>query len=91
MQIRQILTEADVGTTLEISAWVATKRSQKSFSFVELNDGSSLKGLQVIIDSSVPTYEQNIALVKTGASVRVRGTLVESQGKGQRVELHATT
>ena len=90
MQIRQILKEAEVGSTLSISAWVSTRRKQKTFSFVEINDGSCLTGLQVIIDDTVDNYEQNIALAGTGASVKIEGTVVASQGNKQRIELHAT-
>lgn len=91
MQIRQILNEAEIGTSLEISAWVATKRKQKNFSFVELNDGSCLKGLQVIIDENVDGYEANIAKVNTGTSIKIVGDVKESQGSEQRIELHATS
>jgi len=88
-QVRQILQEGVIGSTLEISAWVTTKRSQKNFSFIEINDGSCLKGLQVIIDSTIPDYDQTIAKAKTGTAIKVSGTIIESQGKGQRIELHA--
>lgn len=89
MQCRQILKEAEVGTSLEISAWVTTRRKQKTFSFIELNDGSCLKGIQVIIDSNVDGYEENIAKANTGASVKIIGDVKASQGKEQRIELHA--
>ncbi len=72
-----------------IKGWVRTKRDAKGFSFIEINDGSCLKNIQVVVDSSLPAY----ALVKeigTGAAVELEGALVESPGKGQKWELQAT-
>ncbi len=75
---------------VEVAGWVRTKReSKQNFAFLELNDGSSMAGLQVIVDDSVPGFEQSIRRITTGASVRCAGKLQESPGKGQRIELHA--
>ena len=68
--------------------WVRTRRDAKAFSFIELNDGSSLRSLQVIANSSLPNYGE-IQHLQTGASISVHGKLAESQGKGQRWELIA--
>jgi asparaginyl-tRNA synthetase len=73
---------------IEIQGWVRTRRDSKDFSFVELNDGSSLKNLQVIARNSLPNYAE-IQKLTTGASIRVTGALVASQGKGQKWELVA--
>jgi asparaginyl-tRNA synthetase len=89
MQIRQILQEAQPDSTLEIAGWVTTRRVQKTFSFIELNDGSCLKGLQVIVDNTVPNYDKTISMINTGASIKISGRIKESKGKGQRIELHA--
>lgn len=63
--------------------------SRNGFSFIELNDGSCLKNLQVVVDAGIDGYEESIRQVTTGASVSVDGVLKDSPGKGQRVELHA--
>jgi asparaginyl-tRNA synthetase len=69
---------------------VRTRRdSRNGFSFIELNDGSCLKNLQVVVDAGIDGYEESIRQVTTGASVSVDGVLKDSPGKGQRVELHA--
>ncbi len=73
-----------------LQGWVRTRRDAKTFSFLELNDGSSLKGIQVIADSSLPNYATEIAKAHTGASVEVRGKLVESKGSGQKWEVVAS-
>lgn len=71
-----------------IQGWIRTKRDSKGFSFLELNDGSCLKNLQVIVDDTVPEYEQVLEL-GTGASVSISGQHVESPGKGQKWEVRA--
>ena len=68
--------------------WVRTRRDSKGFSFIELNDGSCLKNLQVIADQALNNYE-SIARLSTGSAVAVIGKLVESQGPGQPWELIA--
>ncbi len=71
-----------------LQGWVRTRRDAKAFSFIELNDGSCLKGLQVIVDAALPDYA-HITKANTGASVEVRGKLVESKGAGQKWEVVA--
>ncbi len=73
---------------IQLNGWVRTRRDNKGFSFLELNDGSSLKGIQVIADEGIPGSE-NLPKMATGASVSVFGELVESPGKGQSWEVRA--
>src|SRR6201998_1415021 len=73
---------------IQVQGWVRTRRDSKDFSFIELNDGSSLRNLQIIARNSLPNYA-DIQKLTTGASVRVSGALVASQGKGQKWELIA--
>ncbi len=73
-----------------IQGWVRTRRDSKGFSFLEINDGSCLKGLQVIMDAALPDYA-HIHRATTGASVSVGGRLVESKGAGQKWEVVAQT
>lgn len=71
------------------AGWVRTRRDSKTFSFLEINDGTSQAGLQVIADKDIPGYEL-IGQMNTGASVAVSGDLVESPGGRQKWELRAT-
>jgi len=71
-----------------VQGWVRTRRDAKTFSFLEINDGSCLKSLQVIADAALPNYAE-IQHLNTGAAVTVRGALVASQGQGQKWELKA--
>lgn len=70
--------------------WVRTKRDSKGgFSFLEVNDGSSLSSLQIIADGKLPNYKDEVCALQTGCSIKVSGLLAASPGKGQRVELQA--
>ncbi|MCH9812135.1 asparagine--tRNA ligase [bacterium] len=79
-----------IGEQVTVNGWVRTHRAQKTFSFVELNDGSEVSNLQIIIESKTPGYESLLEKLQTGAAISVIGTVVESPGKGQSVEVHAT-
>ncbi len=81
---------SQIGTTLLLKGWAKTVRNQKDFSFIELNDGSTLSGIQVVVDASIPEYETILKDLSTGVSLQVEGMLVESpQGHKQKWELHA--
>ena len=71
-----------------VQGWVRTRRDAKTFSFIELNDGSALRSLQIIAPDSLANYAE-VQRLMTGASVAVRGKLVASQGKGQSWEIVA--
>jgi asparaginyl-tRNA synthetase len=73
---------------VRVSGWVRTRRDSKGFSFLEVNDGSCLKNLQVIVDETLPAFGQ-LAAVTTGAAVEIEGALVESPGAGQKWEVKA--
>jgi len=89
-KIAQIRSSEKIGTQHIVMGWVRTRRDSKGgFSFIELNDGSCLSGLQVIADEKLPNYKNEILKLQTGCSVKVRGTLKESPGKGQSKELQA--
>ncbi len=72
-----------------IQGWVRTRRDSKAFSFLEVNDGSCLRSLQVVADASLPNYAEEVAHLRTGSSLEVEGDLVPSQGGGQAWELVA--
>ena len=91
-RIASILRDGQPETSIVAKGWVRTRRDSKNgFSFIELNDGSCLKNLQVVVENSVPGYADCIKDVTTGASLSIEGTLKESPGKGQRIELHASS
>ena len=79
-----------VGTTVDIKGWVRTRRGNKYVQFVALNDGSTINNLQIVFDMA-KFNEETLKPVTTGSSIHVTGTLVESQGKGQKYEVQADT
>lgn len=86
--VKDALTAGAPMDAILLEGWVRTRRDAKSFSFIELNDGSSLKGIQVIANAALPDYA-HIDQVNTGAALSVRGKLVASQGQGQKWEVVA--
>ena len=90
IRIAQVLSSEEIDSKCTVMGWVRTKRDSKGgFSFLEINDGSCLKGLQIVADGKLPNYETEILKIRTGCSLRARGTLVSSPGKNQRVEMQA--
>jgi asparaginyl-tRNA synthetase len=88
-RIIELLRQGQPGETLTVKGWVRTKRELKEFAFVEVNDGSSLQGLQVVINQALPEYIDLLKRLNTGTAIAVTGCLVASQGKNQRIELQA--
>ncbi len=79
------------GKTVTVQGWIRSKRDSKAgISFLDVNDGSSFSGIQVVIPNELSNYESEVLAITTGCSVIVTGELVESQGKGQTVEIQAS-
>jgi asparaginyl-tRNA synthetase len=90
MRIKEILSSRDFGREILINGWVRTKRGNKNIVFVALNDGSIIHNIQVVFDMT-RFEEELMKKVTTGSCIGVTGTLTESPGKGQQVEIHATS
>jgi asparaginyl-tRNA synthetase len=86
--IRQVLASESPRPSIIVRGWVRTRRDSKACSFLELTDGSCFKGLQVVVDASLPCAAL-IPSILTGASVAVEGELIPSPAAGQRWELQA--
>lgn len=89
IRIKQALSSAEPQNGVLIKGWVRTKRQSKGFCFLEVNDGSCLKNLQIIVDEEAQGYDL-IDDINTGASVSITGDLVPSPGKGQAWEIKAS-
>lgn len=80
-----------LNTIVTTQGWVRTRRDSKAgISFIALYDGSCFNPIQAVVPNTLENYEETVLKITTGCSVRITGTLVESQGKGQRVEIQAT-
>lgn len=78
-----------IGQEKNLKGWIRTVRNQKTFSFIEINDGSTLSNFQIIVTPQVADYEKLMSQLSTGASVSVKGTIVASPGKEQALEMQA--
>src|SRR5205814_1998903 len=87
--IKHVLAASEPQESLAVSGWVRTRRDSKGFSFLELNDGSCLANLQILVDAGTPGAE-HLPQLNTGASAVVEGNLVASPAKGQKWELRAS-
>ena len=86
-KVRDLL-NMKAGQEVLAKGWVRTKRGNKEIVFVALNDGSTIKNIQIVIDKNADT-ETILPKITTGACIGVKGNLVESVGSGQAVEIHA--
>ena len=85
-KVVDVLARTDFGAIVNVRGWVRTHRSSKSVDFIALNDGSTIKNVQVVVDPSKFDADM-LKQITTGACINVNGELVESQGAGQTVEL----
>jgi asparaginyl-tRNA synthetase len=87
--IKRVLSSTEPLEKVAIKGWVRTRRDAKGFSFLELNDGSCLANLQVVVDADTPGFE-HLAQYTTGASAIIEGNLVPSPAQGQKWEMRAS-
>lgn len=87
-KITDLFNPALLGQEVCVMGWVRTRRGNKHVQFVALNDGSTVKNVQIVFDMAQFTDEQ-LKPITTGSSIKVDGILVESMGKGQSVEVQA--
>ena len=80
------LKRTDFGSEIKVCGWVRSRRGNKNVSFIALNDGSTIKNIQIVVDLATFPEEQ-LKPVTTGACIAATGKLVESQGAGQSVEI----
>lgn len=89
LNIKDITSPSYINEKVEVRGWIRTKRENGKITFIELNDGSCLSNLQIVVDENSHISQDILNLLKTGASCSVKGKLVESPVKGQKVELLA--
>ncbi len=87
-KISDLLKSRDFGADVLVKGWVRTKRGNKNISFIALNDGSVIHNLQIVAEIAA-FDEELMKQINTGACIAVAGTLIESPGQGQPVEVHA--
>ncbi len=89
IKIKELLASPVVGSEVLVKGWVRTRRGNKNVVFIALNDGSAINNIQIVADAA--SFDENILRdITTGASIGVKGLLVESPGQGQSVEINAS-
>ncbi|REK10971.1 MAG: asparagine--tRNA ligase [Planctomycetota bacterium] len=92
MTVARARQSASAGQSARLQGWIRTRRDSKGgFSFLELNDGTSLDNVQIIADAQLPNYESEIKHLTAGCSVTVEGDVKESPAKGQETEVQASS
>src|SRR3954462_13819096 len=89
-KVIELLAAKEFGQDVTASGWVRTKRGNKNINFIALNDGSTIHNIQVVVELA-KFDEELLKQITTGACISVTGTLVQSQGQGQSVEMQAKT
>jgi len=87
-EIKYLLELTDFGKTINVKGWVRTKRIGKNVAFIALNDGSTIKNVQIVVEMNEDA-EKVLERIHTGAALSVDGILAESMGSGQKVEIQA--
>lgn len=94
IKIKQLLPSKTISSpyldqTVTVKGWVKTMREQKAFSFIEVNDGSTLANLQIVANNDMKNYQQTVESLSTGVAVAVTGKIVLNPNKANSVEMHA--
>lgn len=90
MKVKHALLAEAIGKRVCLQGWVRSRRDSKGgFSFIDLTDGTSIKGVQVIAEKALPNYESEILNCSIGSSVEIVGNVVASPAKGQATEVKA--
>ncbi len=88
-EVKEALERTDFGSEINVRGWVRSRRGNKNISFIALNDGSTIKNIQIVVDLE-KFSEDKLKPVTTGSCISATGILVESQGAGQAVEIQLT-
>jgi len=92
VSVKAVRESSAVGREVQLQGWIRTRRDSKAgFSFLEMNDGSCLGNIQIIADADLANYESDVKKLTAGCSVTVAGTVKLSGGKGQSIEIQATS
>lgn len=92
IKVREIFRNGEkyLNNDIELFGWVRKIRDQKKFGFIELNDGSFFKGIQIVFEENLENFDE-ISRLSISSTIKVKGILVESQGAGQALEVKATS
>lgn len=90
IKIKELFEKQPIGEEITVMGWVRTKRGSKNVAFIALNDGSTIKNIQIVVELNA-NNESLVDKATTGAAIAVNGKVVASQGSGQTIEINCTT
>ncbi|PKP37808.1 MAG: asparagine--tRNA ligase, partial [Bacteroidetes bacterium HGW-Bacteroidetes-15] len=90
IKIKDLFEKQPIGEEVTVMGWVRTKRGSKNVAFIALNDGSTIKNVQIVVELNA-NNESFVDKATTGAAIAVNGKVVASQGSGQAIEINCTT
>ena len=89
LDVKEIFEKDLIGNEVIVEGWVRNHRKQKEFGFIDFSDGTCFNHLQIVYDDKLSSFEE-ISKIKNGSAIKVTGTIVKSEGKGQTIELKAS-
>jgi len=89
IDVRDLLKNDFIGKEVTVQGWIRNHRKQKDFGFIDFNDGTFFKNLQIVYDSSLDNFEQ-IQKLHIGSAITARGLIIKSEGAGQSIEMKLT-
>ncbi|NIZ19190.1 asparagine--tRNA ligase [Entomospira culicis] len=90
LRVKEVVAAKAIGSEVIVAGWVRSMRDAKELSFIELNDGSMMGNLQIVVDKNNFSYNDTLREVSTGASIKVKGKVTASVGSGQEIEILAS-
>ena len=86
IDVKDLFTEDFINKEVSISGWVKNHRKQKEFGFIDFNDGTYFKNLQIVYDNSLKDFDE-IQKIHIGSAITVKGMIIKSEGSGQDIEM----
>ena len=86
IDVKDLFNSDFIGKEVSVSGWVKNHRKQKEFGFIDFNDGTYFKNLQIVYDNSLKNFEE-IQKIHIGSAITVKGKIIKSEGSGQDIEM----
>ena len=90
IDVRDLFKNDYIGKEVTVQGWIRNHRKQKDFGFIDFNDGTYFKNLQIVYDNSLDNFE-DIQKLHVGSAISATGTIIKSEGSGQSIEMKLTS
>lgn len=86
LDVKDLFKSDYIGKEVTVNGWIRNHRKQKEFGFIDFNDGTCFKNLQIVYDNSMENFE-DVQKLHIGSAISVRGKIIKSEGSGQSIEM----